>query len=291
MKTSRIISLARVFLNYAVLSVLLFFLFRWLDFSVLQSFALAALVGIGYDAHKTVSFRARAAESFSPYRVVVEPKFAELLVDYRLLKDSGQVDSLHALWEKKEQKLICFTVLTLRASWEWLIYSDTDKYFLSEMDLEEPFVGIAFRTSYGELGDSVFLRDPTEPDDRFHRRSPSFYFRQSMGDFEVGLKVPDSWWRETCGAHPNEAFAKTQASYNSIIGEARLTIAKIPFPAFALFHIDGGDYRQVESAWGAMDGQLASSGWKRHERDPADQPSDPWIRIENKYFHVRYTEI
>ena len=81
-----VLEFGKALLKIAVSLALLFLLFRWVDFSVLQSVTLAVLVGIGYGAYKAVSARVVADESFTPYRVVVWPKFDELLLDYKLAK-------------------------------------------------------------------------------------------------------------------------------------------------------------------------------------------------------------
>jgi hypothetical protein len=246
-----------------------------------------------------VSDRATAGESFSPYCVVVWPKFEELLLDYKLLKDVGEYNALHALWEKKDQRLISFTVLELRPSGDWLIYSNTDKCFLTDMRLEEPIEAVVFRDTLDTEHDPVYLRDPTAPDAR-RLISPSFYFRQGIGGYELGLKVWDDWWKGICAENPTEEFSKTKVDTNAIIGEARLTIATIPNAAFALFHARPShasfsrwlrDYKQIENLWKVMDSQLELHGWKRDQPDPNAEVEDPWIRIEHKYFRVNYREI
>lgn len=294
MQTSQVVWLGKALLKAAVSFVLLVLLFRLVDFSVWQSVTLAALGEIGYGAYQTVSARAATDESFSPYRVVVCPKFDELLLDYKLLKDIGEAEALHALWEKKDQRLISFTVLQLRASGDWLIYSNTDNCFLSDLDLEEPIEAIAFRSLWTrEEGAPVYLRDPAVPDAGVLYRdlSPSFYFQQGIGGYELGLKVRNDWWEKMCAENLNEEFSKTKVDTDHIIGEARLIIATIPHLAFAIFHADPGNFKQIDNVWKAMDSQLELHGWKRDQPNPNDEVKDPWIRIEHKYFRVQYREI
>lgn len=293
MRTSQIVWLGKALLKSAVSFVLLVFLFRLVDFSVWQSVTLAVLVELGYEAYQTVSARATAGESFSPFRVVVCPKFDELLLNYKLLKDVGEAKALHSLWEKKDQRLISFTVLELRPSGDWLIYSNTDNCFLSDIDLEEPIDAIAFRSVFErEESAPVFLIDPAAPENGLlHSRiSPIYYFRQGVGGYELGLKVRDDWWKKICADNPTEEFSKMKVDTNHITGEAKLTIATIPHAAFALFHARR-DHKQIEDIWKAMDSQLELYGWKRVQPDPDAEVSDPWIRIEHKYFRVQYREI
>src|SRR5580658_7910965 len=65
--------------------------------------------------------------------------------------------------------------------------------------------------------------------------SPSFYFRQRGSFYELGLKVRDHWWKKVCAANPTEEGSKTTVRTDYMIGEADLTIAKIPHAAFALW--------------------------------------------------------
>jgi hypothetical protein len=291
---SQMMWLGKVLLKYVIAFLLLFFLLRWVDFSVAQSVTLALLLLIGYDLYKTVSAEAKAGETFTPYQLVVWPKFEELLLDYKLLKDTGEAEALHALWEKKDQRLISFTVLQLRPRGDWLIYSNTDNYFRTDMDLEEPIEALAF-SSYRNRGngEEIYLRDPSLPEDGVRNRcdSPSFYFRQRGGFYELGLKVRDDWWKKVCAANPTEEVSKTTVRTDYMIGEADLTIAKIPQTAFAIFHVGQADTKQIENIWKVMDSELDLHGWKREQDDPNAEVWDPWIRIKHKYFRVQYREI
>jgi hypothetical protein len=114
-----------------------FFLFRWVDFSVWQSVVLTSLAFIGYESYLTLKSKASAGDSFEPFRVVVLPKFDDLLRDFKLLKDDASTDALHSLWEKKDHRLIAFTVLKYQAGGDPLLYSDVDHCFVSRIDLDE----------------------------------------------------------------------------------------------------------------------------------------------------------
>ena len=291
MQVSQLISLAKVALKGAICLLLLFLVLRWVNFSFWQSLMLTMLVLMGYGAYEVVALSTAAGGSFSPYRVLVLPKFDQLLLDYKLLKNVEQAEALHALWVKKDQRLISFTVLEYQSSGDPLVYYDTDSYFLSRLDFEEPIEAIVFR-AVREQADPVYLRDPTTPEDIMLRHIPlSFYFRHAVGGYDLGLNVREDWWKEIVAGNPDEEFAKTKVHFDYIIGEAKLIIATIPYAAFSLFHAKGGDHKQMEKVWEAMDGQLALHGWKRQRSDPDAEVRDPWIRIEHKYFHVRYREI
>ena len=277
-------------LKSAIFLVLLFVLFRWVGFSIEQSVILMLLVVSGYIAYQTLKGKASAGDSFEPFRVVVLPKFAELLLDYKLLKDDESAKTLHSFWEKKDQRVIAFTILKYQASGDPLVYSDTDHCFMNKIELDEPVPAIVFRSVFDrEPGESVSFRDPCEPSDNW-RRSPSFYFGQTIGGYERGLKVEQRWWDQLCAEHPAEEFAKTKVDYNHLIGEARLTIAIIPYAAFAVFYT-GQNYERFNRVWEELDSKIAPFGWKRHKQDEGAEMRDPWIRIEHKYFHVQYKEI
>jgi len=197
MQISQAMLLGKALLKSAVLFARCSFFFDGLTSHVVQSITLVVLVGIGYAAYGILKAKATADESFWPYRVVVWPKFDDLLVDFKLLKDVEEANALYELWKKKDQRMISFTVLQLRPSGDWLIYSNTDDCFLSEIDLEEPIEAIAFRSVLDrDEGPPVVLRDPTVPRGRHFHTSPIFYFREGRGGYELGLKVKDDWWKK-----------------------------------------------------------------------------------------------
>jgi hypothetical protein len=282
---------ARLLTKSAILLVALFVLFRRVDFALWQSIVLTLLVFIGYESYLTLNSKASADDSFVPFRVVVLPKFDELLRDFRLLKDDASVEALHTLWKKKDQRLIAFTVLKYQASGDPLLYSDVDRCFISKIDLDEPIPAIFFRSVFDkEPGEPVCLTDPEQSRDDWHHRSPSFYFRQTLEGYELGLKVEEDWWKELHAANPTDEFVKTTVDYDLICGWARLGIAVIPYAAFAIFHT-GQDYKLFHKLRDEMDAKLAAHGWTREKEDPNAEVHDPWIRIEHKYFHVQYKEV
>ena len=277
MQTSEIKWLGRELPKFAVSSLLLFLIFRWVNFSVLQSLMLIGLVGVGYEAYKTVGARAARHDSFSPYQVIIWPKFDELLLDFKLLTNAEQTKALHALWEKKDQRLISFTVLQDQdGDKDWLIYSNTENCFFSDMQVQERIEAIVFED------DSVCVRDPTASDNGKWRRSPSFFFRQGLGGYELGLEVYADWWKKTL--RTNRPEVETTPDY--ACGWERLSIAAIPYEAFLVFNAGAR-----EKSWKAMDRQLDLHGWKRQMPDPLAEVRDPWIRIEHKYFKVQYRAI
>src|SRR6185312_9174389 len=100
MKSEQVISVSKILLKYVVSLALLILLFRAAHFSLLQTIILTVLVAIGYETYTALNMKFRMRESFSPFRVIVQPKFDELLLDYKLLKDIQDINALHAMWKK-----------------------------------------------------------------------------------------------------------------------------------------------------------------------------------------------
>jgi hypothetical protein len=60
------------------------------------------------------------------------------------------------------------------------------------MSLEKPIEAIVFSDPFDRQHDNaVYLKDPTVPD--VHLLSPSFYFRQAIDGFALGLNVREYW--------------------------------------------------------------------------------------------------
>ncbi|HEY6303200.1 MAG TPA: hypothetical protein VIX14_09050 [Terriglobales bacterium] len=260
--------------------IALFFILRWVDFSIWQSLLLTLLVVIGLWGYERVAFKEPPS---SLYRVVISPKFDRLLLDYKLLKSVDEYDRLYALWEKKDQKLIAFTVLRDQANGDPLVYSDAYHYFQSDLNFDEPIEALVFK---GRGCDDLYLRDSTLADGE-RLISPSVYFK--WGD--LGLNVRERWWKKVCAENPTREFTKTEVDYDFITGSANLTIATIPPIAFYMVRTPTMTYKESEKLWEVIDKDLALGGWERQKPDVHAEVKDPWIRIEHKYFHVQYRKM
>jgi hypothetical protein len=286
-------ALAKAFLKTVIVFGLSFLLFRWVSFTTLQSLLLAALVEAGFEAYLTLNAKATTEEYFSPYTVIVCPKFDQILLDYKILKNDDEVRQLYDLWRKKDQRLIGFTVLKLRPSGDWLIYHDQDRCFLGSVDFEEPIQAIAFSGGVFDRArerNTVYLRDPTNPEIGFATDSPQFYFRQSSGGYELGLKVPHDWWTKICDQNPSAEFRKAKADTDHRFGTTRVPVITVPHIAFGLFRLRYDDYENSRKLWDAIDEVLPKFGWTRVKHEDSEI-SDPWIRLESKYFDLQYKEI
>jgi hypothetical protein len=272
--------LIKSLLRFALCLIILFFVFRWIDFSIWQSLTLTVLVGVAYWAYEIATSK---RPPLTPYRVIILPKFDRLLLDYKLLKNVEEYDQLSALWQKKDQKLIAFTVLQNQANGYPLVYSDAHHYFQSDERFDEPIEALVFKAVRDKERDDLYLRDPTLPaDDRLI--SPSVFLKYG----KIGLDVRADWWKKVCAENPATELINTTVDYDRITGSAGLTIATIPPIAFSIFRTG-----QMSSSelWEAIDKALALEGWERLKPDPDAEVRDPWIRVEHKYFHVQYREI
>ena len=273
--------LIKSLLRFALCLVILFFVFRWIDFSIWQSLVLTVLVGVAYGAHEVATYK---GPLFIRYRVIISPKVDRLLLDYKLLKNVEEYDQLCALWRKKDQKLIAFTVLQHLTDGDPLVYSDAHRYFQNDQNFDEPIEALVFKDARDEEHDELYLRDVTLRPDNDRLISPSLYLKYG----ELGLDVREVWWKNVCADNPTTELIKTTVDYDWITGSAGLTIAKIPHIAFSIFWAGRRNDKQL---WEAIDRALALEGWERHKPDPDAEVWDPWIRIEHKYFHVRYRDI
>jgi hypothetical protein len=281
--------LLKALLKFVLLAALLFLLLRAVDFSVAQSIVLVALAWGAYEAFSWLHARTHKA-SLSPYRVIVYPRLGHLLLDYRLIKDTDELQKLYTIWDKHQEFSISFTILELKTSGDWLVYSNDHKAFVTEIDFEEDIEPLAFRSVLDKQQPlPLYLRDSQcKTDAVFGPISPRFYFRERADGYEIGLNVRDDWWEDVCRQNPGADFAKTKVDINHLTGEARLGIATVPQAAFAPFLTNTSDLAQFQKVWSLMDSELAKYGWKREKDDPDAEIHDPWIRIENKYFGLQY---
>jgi hypothetical protein len=281
--------------KFALLLTLFILMFRWADFSVGQSVILGLLLVIGYGAYRSLMAKATADCTFTPFRVVVQPKFAELLIDYKLLKDADELDDLFKLWGKKDQVLISFTVLESRSR-GWLIFSHAYNSFVSECDFEQDIEGLRF-DGYPEQ--TISLIDPTSDRERLRSGRPlSFYFRLGSGGYQLGLKVPTEWWQRICAENHGVDFVKTEAKDDPRYGETTLIFARLPYAAFTPFLLPIGgivttdrEYDAYDEAWKHADTKLAEFGWKKKQPDGWEEVQDPWTNVEHRYFTVRYIQV
>ncbi len=258
----------------------LFLCFRYLaDFSPMQSVVLA-VIGGGYDLYETLKAAGRSKEHFYPHSVLVDPKLHYLLLDYKLIKDA---EEFRQLWEKglKDMLLIRFTVLQPQRDVDLprLIYWDSRKSFVTEVDFEEPVKAVKFEEP------NIIIKELG-----LRRRELIWFLRLGPGGYQLGLTVPTEWWQRIRATSDIGELAKTDAETDSGTGEARLLVATLPYEAFEFYYHRETDLRRDQKQKELADEQLSKYGWKREDRSGAEVP-DPWLRLEHRYFTVQHRSI
>ncbi len=88
------LALLRAALAFAVL----FFIFWWANFATRQTVVLALIGTAVYDAYRTEKAEKQQESAFTPFRVMVWPKFPELLLGLNAVTQEGL-----------ERRLFCLT--------------------------------------------------------------------------------------------------------------------------------------------------------------------------------------
>lgn len=71
MRLSEFWDFTKILLKFVIILVVLFAIFRFVNFSTAQSAVLALAVGVGYDAYLRLKGRGASEDSFIPYQVVI----------------------------------------------------------------------------------------------------------------------------------------------------------------------------------------------------------------------------
>jgi hypothetical protein len=268
------------------------FLLFSVSFSFGQSLVLALVIVAGFETYANLNAKASADEYFTPFTVWITPNFGRLLLDYKILQSTDEVQQLRSLWRKKDQRLIGFTVLKLRPSGDWLLYHHQDRAFKGGMEFKEPIEAVVISNvlDHSRQKGTVYLRDPCNSDIGFAVDSPAFYFRQH-GGYELGLMLDEDWWKQTCEKNPTADFAKVKGETDHRFGKTRIPVVTLPYLAFDIFRIRYDDYDGSRKYWDAIEKTLPQFGWTREGEDEGTEVHDPWIRLHSKYFEVSFKEV
>lgn len=261
-------------------------------FSQQQSLVLALLLAV---LSREIFEAFTPARRFSPYRVAIEPKWYQILTDFRVIGTSVQWDAVQQLLNKEFpgptyhvlQRGIHFTVVQQsedRAS--TLVYWDFQKTFsgriASEEDLAPRFLrGDDFLEQLRDLGAERLASVCF-----FMEFGSAYNIREGITGYDLGIEVGREWWEEvkaTCPAPLHERCEPTM--YGP--GPVRLTLARIPFAEFETYW-DRVEYSLAyhEKLWGKIDEHRKKLGWKA---DETPGPGD--VIIEHKYFLVGHSEL
>jgi hypothetical protein len=218
------------------------------------------------------------------------------LLEFRLVRDA---EDFQRAWDcgLKNTALINFTVLQPEADVDLpgLIYWDTRKCFVTNIDFEEPIKGLTFRKTLEDKYPSVVIKEESPPPGDLSWEVPlSISFTLGAGGYELGLVVRGNWWERVCATGEVAELAKTQADTNPLTGDTRLVIATLPLKEdvfdmyYHEFEFDEERRRKQEEL---RDRKLAEYGWKLLKRDPYAEIRDPWQRLEHKYVTVNHRSI
>jgi hypothetical protein len=266
---------------FVAIGVALGGLLWWAGFSEKQAWVLFVIIvilgfGIGFalDYYKTLD-AAQRQQSFLPYKVLVQPNWPNLLLDYKLIKDAEEYQQLSEKGLKRAP--IHFTVLRpwLDVKRPGLIYWNSRNGFVTEEDFCEPIEGIEF-----EIPGLERFED---------KSSPKVYFEFAGLGYKLGIEVLDEWWKQICARGDVGELPKTEAETDPRTGRTRLVVATLPDSEFEDYHDFERDNKRRQERCELRDKQLSLNGWKRVERDPED--IFVGLKVEHKYFTITHTSI
>lgn len=272
---------AKKLVIFVAIGVALGALLWWAGFSEKQAVILSALFfiiafGVGFvlDYYKTLD-AAQRQQSFLPYKVLVQPNWPNLLLDYKLIKDAEEYQQLSEKSLKRAP--IHFTVLRpwLDVRRPGLIYWNSRNGFVTEEDFCEPIEGIEFEIPGLErFGD---------------KWSPKVYFEFAGLGYKLGIEVLDEWWKQICARGDVGELSKTKADTDPRSGSTRLAVATLPDSEFEDYHDFERDNKRRQERDEVRDKKLSLNGWKREARDP--ESIFVWQKVEHKYFTVMHASI
>jgi hypothetical protein len=274
----------------------LYALFRYAgDFSTSQSVVLTAVAWLGYGLYERLNLSRKPEDVFTPFCVSLFPNWYELLSDLKLIRGEEDWKRLCDVANKVPatkfnvfKQGFSFTVIkppSEEGLLPGLTFWNNEKMFLNELELNQTIIeeeDERLRFRHGEK--HKFFDHPS------WSSLPRLVFRWGTKGYEIGLEVQDDWWKERCQSDElRDDLAKIEKRTNHLCGTTRLVIATLPYSEFAAYYqkINYADQGQVQVEW---DKQLAANGWQRKvERD--SEISDPWSRVEHKYFSVSHRSI
>jgi hypothetical protein len=242
-------------LKLALIAFIVVLILRYFgDFTVKQSVVLAFLICVIYDL--LTETRRAMQESFEPFSVWIEPKWRDLLRDYKLVRED-EWDTLSSRLEALPQDQyhvlrngFHFTLLKPQP-FDGLIYRDDRKVFRGEIDFRERIEEIELPM----------------PDTKVEV-SPTVFVKWGREGYDIGITTPESLGRSY---HPRDDFGL-------------ITVATLPYAMFSAYT----NRTSGSSLWETIDkprkAALLKHGWKLNERDD-DLPDWPET-LEHKYFYA-----
>jgi hypothetical protein len=224
-----------------------------------------------------------------------------LLRDFGLVTNDAEVNRL---WEGSANTLaagynvvrggIAFTVLQRRpdALLPGLTFWDSRKRFLNGTpDFREAIWDTQIDHGFPEL----YFRASSDPNPMHDVPNSGIDWKNCKPEFvwELGLIVPEEWWKKACDADSTLAQVLTETDLAGPPPPAnkRLIIARLPYCEFDIyfrpnihFHHGGHDMRELKR----RREQLSSRGWEWEE----DQvPGEYGVTTRHKYFTVYHRKL
>lgn len=250
---NKVVAWLKLVVKMLVGAGIIFLVFRYAGgFSEQQSVFLALAFWVIY----SVVTESRREDEFEPYFVSIEPKWYELLRDYKLVKDEDWKafsDKMNALSESEYHVLrqgFRFTVLKPLPS-NSLIYRDDRKHFHGNLD---------FRERIEEI--ELLLPETKVP------FSPSIFVKWGSEGYDIGITTPESF----------------KKSYHPLDNLELVTVATLPYEIFRSYMTRSIDYGLLRINEKAQKTAVKKHGWKteQHDADLSDRPET----FEHKYFWV-----
>ena len=291
MKAGEAVQLVKVLGKSFLFAAALYALFRFAgEFSSSQSTVLAVVAWVGYGLYEKLSLSRKTDDVFTPYCVSVYPHWYRLLQDLKLIRSDDDWKKLTEASEKAPSLSNVlrqgFTFTVVRPPTEdgllpGLTYWNNERWFLTELKLEQSVIEPDEETRWARFGAKHEYFDHPA-----FSNLPRLVFRYGGKGYEIGLEVHHDWWTQLCESGELGVLAKSETSTNHLTGTTRVTIAMVPYAEFG-FYYRPVDYKAMTKMREEMDKQLALYGWKRKE-DRDSEVSDPWSRIEHKYFSISH---
>lgn len=245
---ARITPIVKVFIIGGIVGWSLFY---FGGFTEKQGITLTVLLVMGYDL--LMDTRRATQEKFEPYTVWIEPKWDDLLKDYKLVKEeeweppNGKLEKVPE-WEYRVLRDgFSFTFLKPQL-FDGLIYRNDRKYFRGELDFRERIEEIEIPMGEHNM-----------------KFSPTMFVRWGKEGYDIGITTPESF----------------QKSYHPRDNLDLVTVATMPYEVFRGYENRSSFLKGTEKA---QKSALEKHGWKQEERDKylADLPDS----FEHKYFFV-----
>jgi hypothetical protein len=260
-------------LNSLVWALVFWGVLEWAGFSLSQSILLALLLTlliwmIG-DAAPKVKYK------FSPYYVTVDPKWHQILTDYKVINTDEDWTRLQEWMQSPglpadhlaRKRVVWFSIVRNDVSGA-LVWRGASEGFSCEVDWEWAF------TNNGRW----ML-------DKEYQRTQDFtdvaLFMKQFGDvYRLGIRVPVEWWKEAKASCP----APIDEHTDHMCGRVDLTIASLPLAEFDVYW-DRVEYdmKWVDKVWAKVDEGRKKHGWELAKKSEDYRRWEP-TTIQHRYF-------